>query len=356
MPRQGLWRGTVSEDGVWPSVSEPLCSPVLFSEYRSSELGAELRQQVICEHEPLWLVEVAASPCRGKPATPAVKFPCLSPTTLSKDGTLGKIVHNTFIHQVAPPTPEAGARSRASSLPKDWGSDKSTYEAACHALSYLHKAVDSDGSATTCEVAQEVVECSLASWCRNDSALESQERQRWRPAPGRSSWPRDVDSRGDFLSGAFDPLKVWLSGSSAGQTPDQPCLSMVSAGTGSAICTSPATAFGGHRHRSLTTETHLAPLQGSGSRRGSLTGTGGSGVGFSNFDLLPFDEVSLNLGSAPCSTPEPSPLYRSAAGTWPMPCSAGTAQQYADGATLCLSNLVGGPPQQVWPGFVARPV
>merc|ERR1712107_852488 len=42
----------------------------------------------------------------------------------------------------------------------------------------------------------------------NDSALESQERQRWRPAPGRSSWPRDVDSRGDFLSVAFDPLKV----------------------------------------------------------------------------------------------------------------------------------------------------
>merc|ERR1712136_624620 len=258
--------------------------------------GAELRQQVICEHEPLWLVEVAASPCRAKPATPAVKFPCLSPTTLSKDGTLGKIVHNTFIHQVAPPTPEAGARSRASALPKDWGSDKSTYEAACHALSYLHKAVDSDGSATTCEVAQEVAECSLASWCRKDSPLESQERQRWRPAPGRSSWPRDVDSRADFLSGAFDPLKVWLSGSSAGQTPDQPYLSMVSAGTGSAICTSPATAFGGHRHRSLTTETHLAPFQGSGSRSGSLTGTGGSGVGFSNFDLLSFDEVSLNPG------------------------------------------------------------
>jgi hypothetical protein len=338
----GSLEGRVSGDGAWPSLSEPLCSPVLFSEYRSAELGAELCQQVICEHEPLWLTEVAASPCRARPATPAVKFPCLSPTMLSNDGTVGKIVQSTFIHQVAPPTPGATARSRASSLPKDWGSDKSSYETACQALSFLHTTLNNEGF-------RNVAEGGVASRSKDDSA-ESQERQRWKPAPGRSSWPRDVENREEFLSGSFDPLKVWLSDSSATLTPDQPHLS-VRVGTGSVTSMLPGEAFRGHGHNSLTVETHLAPLPSSGSRRNSLTC-----IGFSTSDLLPFDQVSINCGAAPCSTPEPSPLYRSAAGTWPMPCSAGTAQQYADGATLCLSNLVGGPPQQVWPGFVARPV
>lgn len=62
------------------------------------------------------------------------------------------MVQNTFIHAAPPPpTPPAGAKQRSHSLPKDIGSDKSDWEAACQSLGFMPRpaadAVDSaDGS------------------------------------------------------------------------------------------------------------------------------------------------------------------------------------------------------------------
>mmetsp|Transcript_11539 Transcript_11539/g.26804 ORF Transcript_11539/g.26804 Transcript_11539/m.26804 type:complete len:812 (+) Transcript_11539:92-2527(+) len=69
------------------------------------------------------------------------RWPALSPSTLSKEGRLGQIVQNTFIHaNPPPPTPLVTQRRRAQSLPKDMGSDKSEWETTCHALSFKKSA------------------------------------------------------------------------------------------------------------------------------------------------------------------------------------------------------------------------
>ena len=107
---------------------------------------------------------------------------------------------STFVHLVAPATPGATARSRESSLPTTWGLDKSSHETACHALGFLHTTLIS-------ERFQHIAEGGLAVGCKDDS-VESQERQRWRPAPGSSSWQRVVENREQILSGAFDTLKM----------------------------------------------------------------------------------------------------------------------------------------------------
>lgn len=72
----------------------------------------------------------------------------LSPSTLSKDGSITKVpggsaVKNTFIDVPATPwTPAVStARRRSHSLPKDMGSKKSEWETACHVLSYQHRPV-----------------------------------------------------------------------------------------------------------------------------------------------------------------------------------------------------------------------
>jgi hypothetical protein len=63
-----------------------------------------------------------------------------SPLSLLKSSHVGSIslskVQNTFIHSpLPPPTPfRLGAAHRSRSLPKDLGSDKDTWEAACQAL------------------------------------------------------------------------------------------------------------------------------------------------------------------------------------------------------------------------------
>lgn len=71
----------------------------------------------------------------------------LSPSSLRKNGSItkvpgGTLVKNTFI-DVPTATPAAGARLRARSVPKDFGSKKNEWEAACHMLSYQYDPVNS---------------------------------------------------------------------------------------------------------------------------------------------------------------------------------------------------------------------
>lgn len=133
------------------------------------------------------------------------QWPSLSPTTLSKDGSVGKIVHNTFIHTaVPPPTPVAGAKQRSSSLPKDMGSDKSNWETACHALSFLYKPVDG-GSDTTAETLERsTISIGEVADSFDGSSRESDCNGRWASPPPASPPPPGLD--------LADPLKVWLPG------------------------------------------------------------------------------------------------------------------------------------------------
>lgn len=337
--------GWASGDGLWPGALEPLCSPAFFAEYgRTTEPGAELRHQVICEHEPVWLKEVATSVCATPPAPPAAKYSCLSPTTPFKDCSVGQIVRNTFIHQVAaPPTPVPGARFRSLSLPKDLGSDESSCETACHALSFLNKTVNSEAGTTTIEGLDP-----------DSFALQS------RVVDG-NFWPCTADSREQ----AFDPLKVWLSGASTAVAPTHPCPSLASAGTILPCPESEKELVGGCAHNTKVHEFLCAPLHAAVPSVQSYSdekGTVGemhlsdSALHASNLRdvgiLLP-DQIGVNCGSAPCATPEPSPLYGSVSWNWSLSGTVHPPQQAGEGGKLCLADLLGAPSHSFWPGLVA---
>lgn len=76
------------------------------------------------------------------PEAPQSQYFVLSPSALDKNGRVGSMVQNTFIHQAeAPVTPLLGAMKRSRSLPKNLGSERSQWEASCHALSFLSEPV-----------------------------------------------------------------------------------------------------------------------------------------------------------------------------------------------------------------------
>jgi len=102
--------------------------------------------------EPLTLEDAPAlqdnQPCFVEGKTMAHQGPRLSPSTLCKDGAIGKMVQNTFIHTALPPiTPPPGApKRRSQSVPRNTGSDKDSWESACHALGFLPHSVKTDDS------------------------------------------------------------------------------------------------------------------------------------------------------------------------------------------------------------------
>jgi hypothetical protein len=59
---------------------------------------------------------------------------------LEECSDMRRMVKNTFIEQ---PMPQAGARRRTRSVPKDFGSTKDDWETACHVLSFQHQPVNS---------------------------------------------------------------------------------------------------------------------------------------------------------------------------------------------------------------------
>mmetsp|Transcript_71069 Transcript_71069/g.183275 ORF Transcript_71069/g.183275 Transcript_71069/m.183275 type:complete len:316 (-) Transcript_71069:389-1336(-) len=102
----------------------------------------------------------------------------LSPSTLAKDGHVGSIVQNTFIHQApAPPTPLPGARLRSHSLPKDTGSDRNSWESACDALGYLPRPVADGATESTLDSAAGSAAISLSTLGPSRSSSSSLSRQ-----------------------------------------------------------------------------------------------------------------------------------------------------------------------------------
>ena len=160
------------------------------------EAPSQTQRVVFCEDEPLCFEDDEAETSVESSSSPPSRYPCLSPSVLSKDGTVGKLVHNTFIHQSAPPlTPLPGARRRASSLPKDFGSDKNAWETTCHALSFLHQAVSGEDRLTLEAAGSNVSEANTGSCV-------------WTPSSCRQSpaVPQKTPTRS-----SEDPLKLLLA-------------------------------------------------------------------------------------------------------------------------------------------------
>jgi len=152
--------GMPASNGLHPSSLHEPCIVKLEACIRDpdeSHMDCKPRRLVFCPDNPLRLEDAGIfdDDVLAPPRTPVAEVPqiprtpveapriprwsasALSPSTLGKNGSVGSIVRNTFIHAaLPPPTPPPGARRRASSLPKDSGSGRCDWEAACHVLGF----------------------------------------------------------------------------------------------------------------------------------------------------------------------------------------------------------------------------
>jgi len=100
-------------------------------------------------------------PTPSFPPTPVVRclarwpeMPAASPSTFAGRGSVRQIVQNTFIHTPLPPTtPVRTSRRRIQSVPRDMGANRDDWEASCHELIFLNKAIENDGNASADTVA-----------------------------------------------------------------------------------------------------------------------------------------------------------------------------------------------------------
>merc|ERR1711865_471959 len=116
-------------------LDEPLSLDEVSSE-DSTDGVLSCPDDLLCLDEPIFSME--SSPVGASQS----QYFVLSPSALTKDGRVGSMVQNTFIHAAeAPVTPLLGAMKRSRSLPKNLGSERSQWEASCHALSFLSEPV-----------------------------------------------------------------------------------------------------------------------------------------------------------------------------------------------------------------------
>jgi len=112
-------------------LDEPLSLDEVSSE-DSTDGVLSCPDDLLCLDEPIFSME--SSPVGASQS----QYFVLSPSALTKDGRVGSMVQNTFIHAAeAPVTPLLGAMKRSRSLPKNLGSERSQWEASCHALSFM---------------------------------------------------------------------------------------------------------------------------------------------------------------------------------------------------------------------------
>lgn len=83
-------------------------------------------------------------PAIQRPFVASGRAPMLTPAALSKDGCIGRVVRNTFIHAME--RNEVPLR-RSRSLPKDMGSDRNLWETSCHVLAFMTRPVEERSSA-----------------------------------------------------------------------------------------------------------------------------------------------------------------------------------------------------------------
>jgi len=106
------------------------------------EVSSEDESTVLSCPDDLLCLDEAVFSGESVSDAPQSQYFVLSPSALDKDGRVGSMVQNTFIHAAATPvTPSLGAMKRSRSLPKNLGSERSQWEASCHALSFMSDTV-----------------------------------------------------------------------------------------------------------------------------------------------------------------------------------------------------------------------
>jgi hypothetical protein len=117
-------------------LDEPPCLDEVSSEDSTTDGVLSCPDDLLCLDEPIFSEEAALVDA------PQSQYFILSPSALTKEGRVGSMVQNTFIHAAeAPVTPLLGAMKRSRSLPKNLGSEKSQWEVSCHALSFMPEPV-----------------------------------------------------------------------------------------------------------------------------------------------------------------------------------------------------------------------
>lgn len=107
---------------------------------------APVQRVVFCPDAPLCLEDAVpvSMPMAGPEQAP--KICALSPSVLAKDGLVGSMVRDTFIHFPQPTQP--ASRQRSHSVPKDFGSNRDVWETECHALAFFPRSLGLDEQAS----------------------------------------------------------------------------------------------------------------------------------------------------------------------------------------------------------------
>jgi len=130
-----------SLDKLWASAAIPVGNPHLLC----------LDEALLIEQDDMTLPDPEMLIASGLSA--------LSPHTLSKEGSVGRHVRNTFIHFGSSLTTSfSGSARRSRSMPKDVGSRKCDWESACNSLSYLYCTAEPKGDCCT-ETGERITDC-----------------------------------------------------------------------------------------------------------------------------------------------------------------------------------------------------
>lgn len=105
---------------------------------RESLQPAGSQRVVFCPEEPLVLEDAGSMNDPNKDS----KIFALSPSTLAKDGLVGCMVRDTFIHFLPPAQSTSTSKYRSCSVPKDFGSRRDSFETQCHSLAFLPRSLD----------------------------------------------------------------------------------------------------------------------------------------------------------------------------------------------------------------------
>lgn len=106
---------------------------------------ALFQRVVFCPDAPLCLEEAGPLAMPASEQKQEQSIAVLSPSMLARDGLVGCMVRDTFIHF---PQHVGSARQRSLSVPKDFGSHRDPWETECHSLAFFPRRLDGDEGAS----------------------------------------------------------------------------------------------------------------------------------------------------------------------------------------------------------------
>lgn len=121
---------------------------VMDGDVRERVEPAPVHRVVFCPDEPLSLEDALPVSMPMSEPKQESKIFALSPSVLAKDGLVGCMVRDTFIHFPQPTQSASSARQRSQSVPKEFGSHRDSFETECHALAFFPRSLGFDDRAS----------------------------------------------------------------------------------------------------------------------------------------------------------------------------------------------------------------